>query len=241
MAVGLTLAQGGEFAFLVVAAALTSQLLAADVAQFMLVVVGGSMLLTPFLIRFGTWVSLAAIARSIESVEQEAQAAGQRRGHVILVGYGRTGQLLADLLTKQGVDYVALDLDPARVSHWQGQGIPIYLGDASRHAMLEIVGINSASAVVLCTDNHRASERALNAIVNTAPHVPVLLRVHNSAVATEFIQMGAAVAVPEVRESGLHLAEQLHERLAIDEQSYRPLLNDYRRIETAAPSSEGES
>ena len=230
IATGLTLAQGGEFAFVVVAAAVSAQLLQPEVAQFMLVVVGASMLLTPPLIHLGGWLSLKLAIGKVATAPGTPNP--KLREHVVLVGYGRTGKLLAELLTDQNARFVALDLDPARVSFYQAQNLPIYLGDASRRATLKLVSIDTAAAVVLCTDNHRASERVLAAIRTVAPEVPVLMRVHSSVEATQFIAQGAAVAVPEVLESGLHLAEALFSRLDIDEASYSAALANYRRIET---------
>lgn len=232
IATGLTLAQGGEFAFVVVAAALGAGLMESEAAQFMLVVVGASMLLTPPLIHLGGRLALAITSRGLTPAPPITPAA--LGGHVILVGYGRTGKMLAELLAGQQAQFVALDLDPARVSFYQKLNVPIYLGDASRRAMLMRVSVESAAAVVLCTDNHRASERVLSAIRTAAPDVPILMRVHSAVEATQFIDQGAAVAVPEVLESGLHLAEELFSRLDIDESSYSAALANYRRIETAS-------
>ncbi|MFK7912448.1 MAG: cation:proton antiporter [Pseudomonadales bacterium] len=231
LATGLTLAQGGEFAFVVVAAAVAARLLEPEVAQFMLVVVGASMLLTPPLIHLAGWLALKMTSRGIAPAPEATNA--PLSGHVILVGYGRTGKMLAQLLTDQKAAFVALDLDPARVSFHQAQNVPIYLGDASRRAMLQRVAVDTAAAVVLCTDNHRASERVLGAIRDAAPDVPVLMRVHSSLEASQFVALGAAVAVPEVLESGLHLAEELFSRLDIDEQAYSATLAEYRRVETS--------
>lgn len=214
---GMMLAQGGEFAFVIVGGAVAANLIADDIGQFMLIVVSATMVLTPLLIR-----SAAGVARAMQPAQviHDVPAIDDLSDHVILVGYGRTGKLLAELLTEQERPWLSLDLDAVRVAEEQARGAPLYLGDASRAGMLQKVRLEHAAAVVICTDDQRFSEGILHSIRNLQPTVPVLMRVHGSAEGAEFVSAGATVTVPEVLESGLQLAMSLFDLLGMQRADY---------------------
>jgi len=212
---GLQLAQGGEFAFVIIGGAAAAGVIAGAVGQFMLIVVSATMVATPFLLRLAPRIG-AWLDGTHEVTEPDADLA-QREGHVVLIGFGRTGKLLAELLEEHGRHWSGLDLDAVRVVAEQRAGQPLYLGDASRRAMLEKVGIGQAAAVVICTDDPRYSERILRSVRDCSPSIPVLMRVHGSLEGREFLDLGATLAVPEVLESGLQLATSLLDRLGVSE------------------------
>lgn len=223
---GMTLAQGGEFAFVIVGGAVAIGLTDSAIGQFMLIVVSATMVLTPGLIK-----GAAALGRRLTPVAKEPEVGPPAAGHVILVGYGRTGQLLATLLNTQNRAWTGLDLNPVRVAEEQAKGAPLYLGDASRRGMLEKVNLAGAVAVVICTDDHRFSERILGAVRDLSAEVPVLMRVHSSQAGSAFIEAGATVAVPEVLESGLRLAASLFDLMGLAPESYKTDLDNLREIE----------
>lgn len=204
---GMTLGQGGEFAFVVVGLAVSMAVMPESTAQFMLIVVSATMFLTPAMARLARWVGgrLAAAVEAEAGIPSEQSAAGG--GHVIIIGYGRTGQLLGELIGRQMVPFVALDLDVERVSRCQSEGLPVFYGDASREVMLRSVGIRDAVAVVICTDDPDVPGRVLSASRKLAPAVPVIVRAHDDAHSSELLGAGATRVVPEVLEAGLELAQ----------------------------------
>ncbi len=239
---GMLLGQGGEFAFVIVTGAVVAGLINQPIAQFMLIVVSATMVLTPGAIRLAGIVGAALAPKPSlldvpDRLTGSSQSTGSQSvaedevGHVILVGFGRTGRLLGELLQSAGKPWLALDLDPVTVATEQGIGAPLYLGDASRAAMLTKVQISQAAAVVICTDDQRFSERILRCARSLDSTVPVLVRVHGSEEGATFINAGASVAVPEVLESGLQLAVSLFNILGVAESSYAPLLAEHRSPE----------
>ena len=193
---GLLLGQGGEFAFVVLGLALGYSLLPAETAQFMLIVVGATMFLTPLV------ASLAhAAGRVLGRGNAPAQSGGEELdpnlfGHVIIVGFGRTGALLARLLEHQQVPYVALDLDATRVAKLSSDGVPVQLADASRTAILEKVCLPDAAALAICTDDPGATERVLDAARRVAPDTPIVARARDTQHAGGLLQLGADRVVP---------------------------------------------
>ena len=211
---GITLGQGGEFAFVVVGLAVTMALIPEATAQFMLIVVSATMFLTPGMTRLARWAGARLSARTAADADPlaEQNTAG---GHVIIIGYGRTGQLLGDMVAKQMLPFVALDLDVERVSRCQAEGLPVFHGDASREAILRSVGVNDAVAVVICTDDPGVPGRVLAVTTKLAPAVPVIVRAHDDAHSSELLAAGATRVVPEVLEAGLELAQITLEQAGI--------------------------
>jgi CPA2 family monovalent cation:H+ antiporter-2 len=150
---------------------------------------------------------------------------------VIIVGYGRTGQLLAALLDRQQVAHVALDLDATRVAGLRARGAPIYLGDASRAAMLDKMRLSHAAALAVCTDDPGATEEVLFAARHLAPDVPIVARARDSAHATSLLARGATRVVPEVLESGLQMGHVMLEQVGLPPMAARDLI-DAQRVET---------
>lgn len=210
--IGLLLGQGGEFAFVVVALALGFGLLPKETAQFMLIVAGATMVLTPGIAHLARRAG-TALAGPDGSAEELSQ--GERAGHVILVGFGRTGRMLAGILNRQKIEHVGLDLDAHRVSELSRAGEPVFLGDASREAMLHKVDLASAAALVVCTDDAGATQRVLHTARRIALEVPIVVRARDAEHAAELIDAGATRVVPELTEAGLQMCHVLLEQIGL--------------------------
>ena len=161
----------------------------------------------------------------------EPDLAPDLSGHVIIVGCGRTGLLLADLLDQRQIAHVGLDLDAERVTRLQAQGKPFYLGDASRSAMLSKMHFERAAALAVCTDDSRATEHVLQAARRLAPNVPVVARARDIEHAQSLVTQGAARVVPELLESGLQLGCVLFEAIGLPSGVARDLV-EAQRIES---------
>lgn len=227
---GLLVGQGGEFAFVVVGLALGFELLPSDTAQFMLIVVGATMFLTPLVARCGRIVAEAFPATIRETTDETLGLAKDLSGHVVVVGYGRTGQLLAGLLDQQQIPYVALDLDADRVAKYRSAGVPIQLGDASRAAMLEKTHLHAAAALVICTDDPGATERVLQSARRVAPKTPIVARARDTAHAGGLLELGADRVVPELLESGLQLGHVLLESIGYPAAAAREFIETQRVV-----------
>lgn len=227
---GLLLGQGGEFGFVVLGIAVTSTLIGGDTAQFMLIVVGASMLMTPLVAnlahRLGRALEVHSAHEELRSIDANLN------GHIIVVGFGRTGQLLAELLERQQIVCIAIDKDvnnvPERVVH----GASVFVGDASRPAILARLYPHNAAAVAISTDDAVAAERVLAALRNLAPDTPVVLRARDNSHAMQMLARGATQVVPEVQEAGLQLAHLVLEHSGMSADAARELV-ELRRAELA--------
>lgn len=204
---GLLLGHGGEFAFIILAYAVSTRLLTADASRFLLLVVSMSMLLAPGAAAAGAALARRA-ARASADNEGEAPPAGLLGGHVIIGGFGRVGQMLADVLERQGIKYVAIErdrrlVDAARKVRKDGR---VFSGDASLPELLRKLGVNEAACVVLTMDDPRAALHAVGALRRHYPALCLLARARDEKHARALKQAGATEVVSEAVESGLQLA-----------------------------------
>ena len=231
---GLLLGEGGEFAFVVIGAALGLGLMPPAVGQFMLIVSALSMALTPLLDVAGERLA-ARLSRSEHARDLAAAPAdvADLEGHAVIAGYGRVGQMVGKLLELEKVPFVALDLDAHRVSTMRRRGAPIFYGDATRPEVLERVGSGRAFAVVLTIDDAAATAQAVVRIRQVWPTLPILARTRDLAHSAELLRLGASAAVPEAIEVGLQLAGQTLQAAGTPSDAVVQLIDQLREAEFA--------
>lgn len=215
--VAIMLGQAGEFGFLVVGLSVTVGLLAPDIAQFMLIVVGLTMLATPGL----DWLARAA-ARWLEPAEgltedERDMIDDAISGHVIVAGFGRVGETIAAVLDRQDIRYLAIERDPGLARAAQKEGRPVRLGDAARLDVLRESALDRASALVITIGDEAATEALAHEIRRHAPALPIFARARDQGHADRLIDIGASFAVPETVEGSLRLAEVLLRDFGTDE------------------------
>jgi len=210
--VGLGLAQAGEFGFVLLALTLSNGLINPESHQTVLAAMVLSMLTAPLLVMYGnrlatrleggTWLEQA---RGVHEIA--ARAFGIQK-HVILCGYGRSGQSLARLLEAEKVPFIALDDDPRRVRAAAQAGDRVVFGDASRAEVLMAAGVHRARAVVVSFAHTPSAQKVLAAVQSLKPGVPVIVRTVDDSDLDELRAAGAAEVVPEVMEGALMLGSQ---------------------------------
>jgi CPA2 family monovalent cation:H+ antiporter-2 len=136
--------------------------------------------------------------------------------------------LLAALLDRQLLEHVAIDLDVDRVNSLQAKGAPIYLGDASRAAMLTKMRLRSAAVLAICTDDPVATKKVLHAAHSLAPEVPIVARARDSEHASDLLAIGASRVVLELLESGLQLGHLMFEEMGLPTTLARDLVEAQR-------------
>ena len=208
--VGLALAQAGEFGLVLLALAVNEGLLGPAIAQPVLAAMLLSMLLAPLIIQHsdGLVRRLCAsewMSRAAELHEIAARSFG-RTGHVIVCGYGRSGQTLARLLDQEGIAFIALDLDPVRVKQAAAAGESVVYGDASRLEVLMAAGLARARMVVVTYADVGSALKVLRVVQQARPGLPVVVRTLDDSRMDELIAAGAQEVVPEVLEGSLMLA-----------------------------------
>ncbi len=207
---GLGLAQAGEFGFVLLNLAGDLKILDPLLLQIVLAAMLLSMLLAPFLILYSERIAMriASSEWMLQSLAltQIASRTMATRGHVIVCGYGRSGQNLTRLLDQESIAYVALDLDPDRVSLAQAAGDSVVYGNATRREALTAAGIQRAAALVITYAETGAAEKTLHFVHELAPHLPVIVRTHDDSDIDRLKRAGATEVVPEIVEGSLMLA-----------------------------------
>ena len=214
---GVGLAQFGEFGF--VLAQLGRQSGVVDAAGLAPVLTAGiiSMFLTPLMVRAAPHVKagealLAPLVKLLgaRSIDEAAATPGETpSGHVVLVGYGLSGQLIARALEACGVKYVALELNADTVRKAREQGATVYYGDATSQEALEHSHLGQAKALVLVMNDPSAVQRVVTTAARVAPNVPVLLRARYLSEKPGLLTLGAQDVVAEEVEGGLEMLSRV--------------------------------
>ncbi|HLL20453.1 MAG TPA: monovalent cation:proton antiporter-2 (CPA2) family protein [Rubrivivax sp.] len=207
---GLYLAQAGEFGFVLLTLGEQNGIVAAQWVSPVLACMVLSMLATPFLIMYSNRIvnRLSASDWLMQSVALTtiAKRAIGTEGHVIICGYGRSGQNLARLLSNERIPYMALDLDPDRVRQAAAAGQSVVFGDAARLPSLMAAGLARAAAVVVSYHDTPSALKILSLVQAHAPKVPVVVRTVDDTDIDRLKAGGAAEVVPEAIEGSLMLA-----------------------------------
>jgi len=210
---GLVLSQVGEFAFALILLANQHQLLCARTSQIVLASIILSMMLAPLIVRYNgriakRWVPGYMRAREGDLGVIRAEAVGANK-HVIICGYGRSGQNLAWMLEQEGIPSLALDLDPVRVRDARDAGKPVVYGDVARRDVLEAAGLHRATALAISFYNTPAALKILEITRHVRPDMPVIVRTMDDADLDRLKAAGATEVVPESLEGSLMMGSHL--------------------------------
>ena len=205
---GLLLGPGGEFAFVVIGVAVAAQIVAAPIGSFILAISSITMALIPV---------LAIAARRVAGRFDEPrkapdpslllapQANGQARA--IVVGHGRVGQVVCDLLDVHRLPYLATDRDPGAVIEFRQRGREVYYGDATSPAFLKSCGLTAATALIVTIHDQAAIDEIVRAARAIRPELLIVSRSRDAVHARHLYSIGVTDAVPETIEASLQLSE----------------------------------
>ena len=209
---GLGLAQAGEFGFVLLTLAGGVNLLPLDVMQNVLAAMLISMLVAPFLIQHAeiivrnltpsAWMDSAMLIHQIAVKSMSSDA------HIIICGYGRSGQALSRFLTREKLSFIALDLDPRRVHEAAEKGESVVYGDAAKREVLLAAGLLRAKTLVITYNDKHSALKILHHVHQMRPDLPVVARTTDDAHIEELKRAGAAEVVAEVTEGSVMLASQ---------------------------------
>ncbi|WP_374763342.1 cation:proton antiporter domain-containing protein [Yunchengibacter salinarum] len=216
------LPQGGEFAFIISALAATLGVLSEPEHQYLLLLVGLTMLATPAIASVGQRLGdrLEAAIRPEDpahGVVPGAEDVDEVEGHVVIAGFGRVGRTLAHVLDAENIPFVGLDTDPGNVTRARKDNLPVYYGDAARTAILEAAHVERAQALVVTLNNAEAASEIVEAVRFMAPDLPIYARARHRQHARELRDAGATMAVPETIEASLSLAARVMEGAGLTE------------------------
>jgi len=227
----LPLSAAGEFSFVLLALAGESGLVPGPLRQVLLAAMLLSMLATPTLLASSARLALRFsrtewMLRAVELHKVASRSIATER-HVVICGYGRSGQHLARMLEAEDIGYVALDLDPDRVREAAAAGHAVVYGDAARRETLAAAGILRAAALVVSFADVRAALRVLALAHELRPGLPVIVRTQDDTELDRLLAAGAAEVVPEVLEGSLMLGSHALVLLGV------PLARVLRRVREA--------
>ena len=200
--VGLLMASPSETTLIVLATALQAQLISRTTAEFWQLVTAIGLTITPLLARVGH-----DVARRIEMRSGDAQEEETPEGRTVVVGFGRVGRTVAELLREHQRHYVAVDADIDTVAAARRDGFSVRFADVARPGSLDRMGIENADAIVLTMDDPVQQLRMTRQLRQKYPELPIISRARDADHAAALYRAGATDAVPETLESSLQLAE----------------------------------
>jgi CPA2 family monovalent cation:H+ antiporter-2 len=230
---GLLLGQGGEFAFVIIGMAYGLGLMPIETVQFMLIIASMTMIATPLVAHFARRIARAAEAREAENGQRDTDIPVGLSGHVIIVGYGRVGQMLGSVLERQEVPHIGLDVDADLVAKFRDDGASVFFGDAIRPEILRKVGISSAAALVVTMDNPHDAEQVVETAHRTWPELVIYARARDRVHSARLIASGASHAIPETIEASLQLGEMVLMGVGVPDQTARRIIETRRQAEQA--------
>jgi len=228
---GLCLAQAGEFGFVLLNQIDGLDLIDPALSQAVLAAMLLSMFGAPFLIQYSDRIAMRFSSNEwlLQSLALTRVAAKSVRteNHVVICGFGRSGQSLARMLDQEKIPYIALDMDPDRVKEAAAAGDNVVYGDASRENYLVAAGLSRAKAVVITYADTPATLKVLHQVEHLRPGMTVLVRTKDDADLAKLQAAGATEVVPELIEGSLMMASHVLLMMGV------PMRKVVRRITSA--------
>ncbi len=225
----LSLAQAGEFGFVVVSFALQQTILPAAIAQTTLLVISLSMLLTPAL-----FILYERVSRRIHDAGDDLEPDEiAERGPVIIAGIGRFGQVVNRLVRGSGINTVVLDSDPVMIETMRQFGVKGYFGDPTRPELLEAAGLREASLLVVAVDDREKATNIVSFARRTRPDLHIVARAYDRVHTYELFQAGANDIVRETFDSSIRAGRYVLENMGFTEYEAATLAQTFFKVDRA--------
>jgi CPA2 family monovalent cation:H+ antiporter-2 len=200
---GILMASPSETTLIVLGTATSVGLINSESAQFWQIVTALGLTITPLLAKFGKRLGSRIDRAAPLSLDHQDEA----EARAIIIGFGRVGHMVADMLKSHDKPFIALDADADLIAQGARDGYPVVYGDAARSGVLSHLGIDRASAVILTMDEPHAMQRLVRSLRAQHPDLPIIARARDASHAAMLYKAGASHAVPETLESSLQLSE----------------------------------
>jgi CPA2 family monovalent cation:H+ antiporter-2 len=201
---GLLMSAPAETTLIVLTAMASAKLIAPDAAAFWQIVTAIGLTITPLLAQAGSWLAKRVARRGMEPPPSLAEHKVPR---ALIVGFGRVGRLVAQMLEAHKLPYLAIEADADAVAAARARGYSVSFGDMARSGMIERLGVGSASAVILTMDDPVLVVRLTKTLRKQFPNLTIVARARDPNHAAQLYRAGATDAVPETVESSLQLSE----------------------------------
>jgi monovalent cation:H+ antiporter-2, CPA2 family len=202
---GVLMASPSETTLIVLGAASAAQLIRPETAAFWQIVTAIGLTITPFLAKLGRLAGRRVDTAAPTQVTQALEEGGTRK--VIVLGFGRVGRMVADMLAAHGYDYVAIDSDVDCIAEARSNGYEAIFGDVSHPEIIERLQRGEPAAFILTMDNPVLVNRVAKRLREAFPDLPIVARARDTAHAAKLYKAGVTDAVPETLEASLQLAE----------------------------------
>lgn len=209
---GISLSQAGEFAFIIIGIAAPAGIIPETTAQFMVMLTTLTLVLTPGAYWLGEKCEGFLLKRSVLSHEDVlSESRKDISGHVVIAGFGRTGQAVAKILEENQIAYLALDVDGSNLDPLRRKGMPVFLGDAGNIQALQKVYADRARSIVLAIDDKRPTKAMIRNIRKFCPHATIYARARDEKHAKELKEQGVNALVLEIEGVSQYLAQRVLE------------------------------
>jgi monovalent cation:H+ antiporter-2, CPA2 family len=202
----LLLAPGGEFAFIVIGLAVTKKILPADTGALVLAITSFSMALVPLLDIFGRRIARKLVAAQVPNPVLNI-APPSEQVNAIVIGCGRVGRLVSEMLTLHEVGHIIVESDPKVVTEYRDEGWPVYFGDAKSQPFLGRCGITQAKGVIVTVNKPAAADAIVSSVRELRSDIVIVARAGDETHARRLYKLGVTDAVPETIEASLQLSE----------------------------------
>jgi glutathione-regulated potassium-efflux system protein KefB len=182
-------------------------------------------MVTPLLAHFARRL---VAARRLPDVRQEVEEP-HAAAPIVVVGFGRVGHRIGEILARAGQPFVALDSDPALIARQRVHGKPVYFGDISNPGVLNSVGAADARLIIVTLNDPEATKALVAAIREQYPGVEIFARGHNLETCQSLSRLGAAGVVSENVEASLELSRMALERIGVEAAHSEEILSAFRR------------
>jgi monovalent cation:proton antiporter-2 (CPA2) family protein len=230
----MSLAQGGEFAFVLVSFAVQSRVLTTATAGPLVAIVAVSMLLTPLVLLALERVVLPRMSAGLKKEERQHDEPQAHEGGVVIAGFGRFGQIVGRFLRASGIPTTVLDLDPAMVDLLRRLGLSVHYGDASRLDLLHAAGCERARLFVLAVDEPEKSNEIAKTVRKHFPHLPILARARSRQHYYQLTKIGAEMIIRETFGSAMEVGELALRKLGYRAHQARRMAVEFRRHDEAS-------
>lgn len=222
------MAQGGEFAFVLYSAAAAAGIVEANVNAILTAAIIISMALTPLAVLSLRWLLPDKPEQDMDGVESVEETDGLK-GSVLIIGFGRFGQIASQSLLARGIDIAIIENDTDMIRAAAQFGFKVYYGDGTRLDVLHASGAGHARAILVCTDRKEATSRIVELAKHEFPLTPVLARAYDRQHAIELLRSGVDYQLRETLESAMVFSSEALRRLGVEEAEVVEIAEDIRR------------
>lgn len=229
--VAMSLAAGGEFAFVMLALASQNGAVSHDIVVMLIPVVAISMGLTPTLISLGHRIEQRLHPKESDQLTAIEEQTGGIEKHVLVIGCGRVGRVLARLLRTKNIPFIVLESDAQQVSRGRAEGLPVYFADGTRPETFRAAHTEQAHIAAVAMGNPHATEKTVALLRQHYPHLKIFARAQDITHIGPLSRSGADAAIPEVLETGLRMSDHVLSACDIPQEEIDIEIAKFRRAD----------